>query len=401
MSSFALAWRTARRYKARALLAVAGVAIIGALNFDMLLLSRGLLLSFADLIGRTGFDVRVVSGSGLADRVPIEGAGALAAEIRRLPEVEAVAVLRRGSAMVGADGRPASFASLLATNDPSGAGAWSLLRGSSLDGDRAAAAPPLVVSRALSASLRLEPGSTVRLHAHLPGRSSALPPADFRVAGIAEFRFESFDSAVAATTLEGFRYAYGGLADDEAEMLLVASKPEAGAGRALPAIARLRPDLRAFSNEQVIAEFNRNGFAYFRQISAVLSATASAFTFLLVATLLTVSVNQRLAEVAALRALGISRRRVAGTLLWESALLVGLGGLLAVPLGFALSQAFDHILRRMPGLPEALHFFVFDWRALASHLLLLAGTAVVAAFYPMWLAVKLPIAQTLRQEVVS
>ena len=56
MTSLGLAWRTARRYRARTLLAVAGVAIIGALLFDMLLLSRGLLASFADLLDSEGFD---------------------------------------------------------------------------------------------------------------------------------------------------------------------------------------------------------------------------------------------------------------------------------------------------------------------------------------------------------
>ena len=156
-----------------------------------------------------------------------------------------------------------------------------------------------------------------------------------------------------------------------------------------------------FSNDQVISTFNRNGFAYFRQISIVLSTTTAVFTFLLVATLLTVSVNQRLGEVAALRALGIARRKIAATLLWEAALLVGVGGVMALPLGALLAAALDGILRRMPGLPDGLHFFVFEPRALALHAALLAATAVVAALYPMWLAVKLPIAQTLRQEVVS
>jgi hypothetical protein len=46
MTSFALAWRTAQRYRAQTILAIVGVAVIGALLFDMLLLSRGLLLSF-------------------------------------------------------------------------------------------------------------------------------------------------------------------------------------------------------------------------------------------------------------------------------------------------------------------------------------------------------------------
>src|SRR6185436_1347139 len=99
------------------------------------------------------------------------------------------------------------------------------------------------------------------------------------------------------------------------------------------AIARLRPDVRVLSNDQVMEQFNENAFSYFRQISTVLSTLTLAFTFLLVATLLTMSVNQRLGEVAALRALGFSRRRIALNLLWESALLVGGGGLLALPIG--------------------------------------------------------------------
>ena len=65
MTSFALAWRTTTRYRARSALAMAGVAIIGALLFDMLLLSRGLVDSFADLLDTSGFDVRVVAHEGL------------------------------------------------------------------------------------------------------------------------------------------------------------------------------------------------------------------------------------------------------------------------------------------------------------------------------------------------
>jgi putative ABC transport system permease protein len=204
-----------------------------------------------------------------------------------------------------------------------------------------------------------------------------------------------------ATTWPGFQQANGGAAGDQADMLLAASAPQVGPDAAVAAIARLRPDLRAISNEQVISTFNRNGFAYFRQISIVLSTTTAVFTLLLVATLLTVSVNQRLGEVAALRALGIARRKIAATLLWEAALLVFVGGVIALPLGALLATALDRILRRMPGLPVGLHFFVFEPRALWLHAALLAATAVIAALYPMWLAVKLPIAPTLRQEVVS
>jgi putative ABC transport system permease protein len=404
MTALALAWRTARRYRARAVLAVAGVAIIGALNFDMLLLSKGLLLSFAGLVNSTGFDIRVVGSAGLPlARLPVHDAGRLMAEIARLPEVERTALVRTESAVTTLPGQPALPLELVGTTDPAGGGTWTLVAGKNLADVPAPSSsqPPIVVAESLAARLGLKPGSRLRLRIRIGGAQSALPSADFRVAGIANFPFEAAGAFVAATTTAGLRLAAGGDARDEADMVLAASASAAGPDAAVDAIARLRPDLRVFSNEQVISMFNRNGFAYFRQISIVLSTTTAAFTFLLVATLLTVSVNQRLGEVAALRALGIARRKIAATLLWEAALLVGVGGVMALPLGALLAVALDRILRRMPSLPEGLHFFVFEPQALALHAALLAVTGIVAALYPMWMALKLPIARTLRQEVIS
>ena len=92
---------------------------------------------------------------------------------------------------------------------------------------------------------------------------------------------------------------------------------------------------------------------------------------------------------------------MAADVLWEAALLVGIGGLLSVPLGFALSWWLDAILRSLPGVPLTLHFFVFEPRALWLHAALLAAVAVGAAVYPVWLVARLPIAATLRREFVS
>jgi putative ABC transport system permease protein len=404
MTAFALAWRTTSRYRARAVLAVVGVAVIGALNFDMLLLSHGLLLSFADLINSTGFDIRVAGSAGLPlARLPVEDAGRLMAEIARLPEVERTALIRSEPAVTTMANQPGLPLELIGTTDPAGAGSWTLVSGDNLldPVETPASSPPIVVSQSLASRLDLKPGSNLRLRVRVAGVMSSLPSAEFRVAGVGKFPFEAAGAYMVGTTWQGLQLANGGSAGDQADMLLAASTPQAGPDAAVAAISKLRPDLRAISNEQVISTFNRNGFAYFRQISIVLSSTTAAFTLLLVATLLTVSVNQRLGEVAALRALGIARRKIAATLLWEAALLVFVGGVIALPLGALLATVLDRILRRMPGLPVGLHFFVFEPRALWLHAALLAATAVIAALYPMWLAVKLPIAQTLRQEVVS
>src|SRR4029450_9368048 len=165
------------------------------------------------------------------------------------------------------------------------------------------------------------------------------------------------------------------------------------------AISALRPDLRVYSNAQVVEQFNSRAFSYFRQISVVLSTIPLASAFLLVATPLTMSVNQRLGEVAALRALGFPRRRIAANLLCESALLVGVGGIAALPLGGLLAVVLDRILRAMPGVPERLHFFVFELTTVALYAALLTATGLLAAVYPIWIAARLPIAATLRREV--
>jgi len=87
--------------------------------------------------------------------------------------------------------------------------------------------------------------------------------------------------------------------------------------------------------------------------------------------------------------------------LWRSALLVGAGGLVAVPLGLVLSTRLDAILKRMPGIPANLHFFIFEPNTLVRYLVFLVLTTMLAALYPIRMIVRLPIAATLRAEVIS
>jgi putative ABC transport system permease protein len=401
MTALHLAWRTVRRYRAQTLLAIAGVAVIGALLFDMLLLSRGLLLSFADLLDRAGYDVRIVGGGGMTLRLPIAGSAAIAHDVAALPEVERVTSIRLMPATIAVPVRQRPANVTLVGVSGATTGVWTIVRGTNLPDNAPAAACPLVIGRQLADTLGLDIGMQVRVTAEQPGVASALPPVDCRVVGIARFAFSAAGSDDVATTDAAFHRAAAEDRPGDADLILVASRAGAGPAATVAAIERRHRGLAVYSNEEVLEQFNRNGFAYFRQISIVLSSLTMVFAFLLVATLLTVSVNQRLGEIAALRAIGIGRRRVAAMLLWESALLVGVGGVLALPLGEALAVGLDHILRQMPGLPEQLHFFVFEPRALLIHLVLLVATAIAAAAYPVWLTARMPIAATLRREIID
>lgn len=403
MTSRALAWRTVMSERSRAVLAVVGVAVIGALLFDMLLLSRGLLVSFRQMLDLAGYDVRIVASDGFPIRAAIPNASPVAADVARLPEVREVTIVRSDRAVVLTRGRMAVEAALLNLSAGTERHVWHLREGQNLDrGVRTkSSSPPAVINRGLAAALGLAPGSIIRVRVIVSGAASALPALTLEVVGTADFEFASNDEYAVATTFDAFQRARASTATDAADLILVASGPAVPSAVTVAAIERRRPDIHAYSNEQVVARFDESGFAYFRQISFVLSSITLAFAFLLVGTLLTVSVNQRLGQVAALRALGLPRRRIAAMLAWESACLVGVGGALSLPVGWLLAIELDRILRRMPNLPERLHFFVFEPRIVVWHLALLAATGVVAAIYPVWIATRLPIASTLRLETIS
>jgi putative ABC transport system permease protein len=397
---WALALRSLVRQPSRAVLGVLGIAAVGALLFDMLLLSRGLLVSFRALLDVAGFDVRVMATDTPFASAPLPRAGAAVAAIAGLPEVEEVVPIKFGGATVDAPlGTPTEI--YFHGIEPGARRPWKVLAGTDLRFARPDSLPPLVVNRHLADTFHLAPGSEITLRGDCTRDKSAVPATRFRVTAVVEFPFDEPRALTSATRMADFRKACGQEDKDEADLLLVASREGTGADAAVRAIRAARPDVHPFSNEELVARFQAVGFSYFRQISTVLSSVTLLFGLLLITVLLTVSVNQRLAEIAALRALGFTRRRVVLDVLCQSVLLVGTGGLLSLPLGLALSAWLDHILRAMPGIPSSVTFFAFEPRALALHAALMAATALLAALYPMRLVGRLPIAATLRDEAVT
>ncbi len=400
MSAFAFACRTLVRQPARAGLGVLGIAAVGALLFDMLMLANGLVLSMRDLLDRSGFEVRITATPALPGSGPrLTGAAAAAARIAALPEVDEAVPLRFGTGEVDAPSRPSALPIALVGMDPSRRRGWTIERGRDLS--RSGEAREIVINDALAAATARSPGDWITVRASCDAGRTAMPPMTFRIAGIVRFPFDTVSQMTAAISRVDVVEACGGEARDEADLILVTTSRGYSADQARDAIARLEPGLAALTNGQVVGRLDASGFSYFRQISAVLATVTAAFGLLLITVLLTVSVNQRLGTIAALRAIGLSRRRVVADVVCESALMVGAGGMLAVPLGFLLAGWFDRILTQIPGLPGELHFFVFQPRALLVHAGVMAATAILAAAYPVQLVARLPITATLRDEVTS
>jgi putative ABC transport system permease protein len=401
MNAIGFAWRSLVRQPARAALGILGVAAVGALLFDMLLLSRGLIVSMQDLLDRGGWDVRVSMGELPGGGLRIPDAVDTAEAISRLPSVQAALVMRSATAQIDrASGQSmrASFQGVATRSiDPAGSrlrAPWTILRGR--DAERP---DEVVIDEKIASESPLEPGGEITMRASCVGDLEALPPTRLKVVGVAEFPFQTTNENTTGGTLDALQTACGGNVGTEADLILVTSRGDADATAA--AIRTLRPEIRAATNTEVVGRLQQTGFTYFRQISSVLTTVTVSFAVLLITVLLTVSVNQRLGEIAALRALGFSRMRVVKDVLSESVLIVGIGGVLSLPLGLLLASGLDRILKGMPGIPVALHFFVFETEALAVHIALLVATAIIAALYPMRIVSTLPIAGTLRDEVIG
>ncbi|MFW6089819.1 MAG: ABC transporter permease, partial [Gemmatimonadota bacterium] len=97
------ALREPRRHPGRTLLAVAGVAVSGAMLLDMLMLSNGLQTSFRDLLRGAGYEVRVSPAGTLPldTEATIRDAARLLAELRDDGEVARVAPVLAANLSMG------------------------------------------------------------------------------------------------------------------------------------------------------------------------------------------------------------------------------------------------------------------------------------------------------------
>src|SRR5262249_49327465 len=112
--------RTLLRQPGRSAVGILGIAAVGALLFDMLLLSRGLVVSFRELLDSVGFDVRVMAGEvGPIGGQKLPHATSITRELALLPEIDEVVPIRVADAEMAATGRSSLGFSLMGVDSRS------------------------------------------------------------------------------------------------------------------------------------------------------------------------------------------------------------------------------------------------------------------------------------------
>jgi len=401
-----LAVRTLVRVPARTALVVLGLSVTGALLLDMTMLAGGLQASLGSVLSRLGFAVRVVPRGTLpfSSDAEIADADGLAAAIATQPGVTAaIPVLGANLYVQRADRRFPSFALGVPSGVP---GVYTLIAGADLP---ARAGPPaggtapdipVVINQNMARLDGVRIGDRVVLSA-APGLilQAFAAVRTCRVAGIADFYFDlpaQRTVALAAPILRGLLDRPPG----GASLILVRMSDASRADALARWIARRDPRVDAFSLQEFLTRTGAR-LTYFNQFSVILGTMSATVAFLLIAAIVTLSVGERLGEIAMLRAMGVVRARIVGLVLVEGVALAAAALPGAFLLGIAIARNLDRILLSAPGVPEHLHFFTLTSAAALRTVGILLATGALGGAYPAAVTARLEVGPTLHREVVS
>ncbi|MFM2141278.1 MAG: hypothetical protein RLZZ25_1543 [Gemmatimonadota bacterium] len=391
-----LALAALTRRRGRTALTIAGVAVATAMLLDMVMLGSGMRESFRGFIEQQGFQLRLTPRGTMPfdSEATVGGAAALVARIAEDPDVVAVApVLGAKLFTPRADSVVPAF---LLGIDPRVQGDYVLAEGRDIG-----APDEMVVNGAWLAATGVRLGDTLRVAAGYDAQLRRFSgERTVRVVGRGRFFMLAGGEKVAALPIATVQAMGGAEQRDRLSVVLVATRPGAAVESVGRRIEASDARVSALSTEAAL-RFVDERLSYFRQLAFILASVSLLTGFLLVTTLVTVSVNERIGEIAVMRAIGIARERIVLQVMLEGLVLSVIGAVLGLGLGLVTAQWLNGILSAFPGLPAAFDFFRFEPSAAVRSLGLIIGCGIGAGLWPAWRATTLSIAQTLREEAVA
>ena len=384
------------RHRARTALAILGVAVSAAMLLDMVMLSSGMRESFRGLLLSQGFQLRLSPKGTLPfdTEATIRNADSLVAFLRARSSVQAVSPVLGGQLHF-----PLATATVTAAAlgvDPTVQGDYELVGGRNPTSEN-----ELVANDALLRAIGHGVGDTVRAAAgYDPQLRSYSGERTLRIVGRVRFIYLALDQRASALPIETLRAMNGPELDGRASLAMVRLRPGVSVERERAELERLLPRVTVISTVAALQQVDER-LSYFRQLAVILGAVSLVVGFLLVTTLVTVSVNERIGEIAVMRAIGVRRWRVVSQIVLESSAIMLIAAPLGLALGLVTARWLNSILANFPGLPERIDFFLFQPSAAWTALGLLALCGMLAGVYPAWRSASLPIAITMREEAVG
>jgi len=347
-------------------------------------------------IARTGYGEHHLREPGRY-LIPAEESGRILDLLREVPEVEHVGRQRQFSGMIASGDRYVAFVGIGV--DPDQDTAFSrhvtLQRGEPLSSDDPYG---MICGLGLADRFAGDPGAVVTLLTNTD--SGALNAVDVRLRGVFEGGMKVFDDWTLKLPLAAVEEL---LLDDRTEKIVVLLQET----EQVPAVqARLEErflaqglDLEVRSWRK-LAVFHNQTVSLFKRELDVIKLIIATIVILGIANTIGMSILERRAELATLRALGLRRGAIARLLLGEALLTGLLGGLLGVALGAVIAYVATAIGIPFPSPPGSTRPFLggvdFVPAIAASSFLLSVLSTLAASLLPVWRATRRPIAEILR-----
>ena len=384
------------RHRSRTVLAVLGVAIAAALLLDMVMLASGMRESFRDLLMSRGFEIRLAPKWTLPfdTDATIPDVAAVTEVLRSNPDIELISPVMGASIHIPVGGRNVS--SPVLGIDPAVQGDYEMVSGEDVTRPDA-----IVINDFLLGQLGAKVGDTLAIATgYDPQTRSYTSQRNLVVTGRARFIYGAARQAGSAVRRETLETMVQQSMRNRASLFMVSLREGAEPEEVRSWIAGELPNVSAISIASAIEVVDRR-LSYFRQLALILGSVSLFVGFLLVTTLMTVSVNERAGEIAVMRALGVSRAHVVQQIVIEGVAISLAGAIVGLALGLVTARFLNTILSAFPGLPMAIDFFLFQPRAAWSALGLLTAAGIGAGIFPAWRAARLPIAESLRREAIA
>ncbi|MBA2707412.1 MAG: ABC transporter permease [Gemmatimonadaceae bacterium] len=393
---FTLAWASLRRHTSRTLLATLGVAVAAAMLLDMVMMSTGMRESFRELLLSRGFQLRLAPKGTLPfdTDATMERSSEIIAVLRENPSIVTVSPVLGATIHVPIGGRVVTSAALGV--NPEVQGDYELLAGRDPVG-----AGEIAVNDEFLAATGLKPGDAMDVATgYDPQLRTYSGSRRLVISGRVRFLYGAVNQLATAIELETLRTMGGESRADDTSLFMLKVRNDSEVEAARDWIERRIPSVSAISTSTALAQVDER-LSYFRQLALILGTVSLFVGFLLVTTLVTVSVNERIGEIAVMRALGVSRAHVVQQIVLEGVAISVAGAIAGLALGLVTAQYLNGILSSFPGLPVAIDFFLFQPRSAWTALGLLTLSGILAGVYPSFRAASLPIATTLREDAIA
>lgn len=402
-----LALATLSRRRARTALTTAGVAVAAAMLLDMVMLGSGMRESFRGFIEQQGFQIRLTPRGTMPfdSEATVGGGAALVQSVSADPDVVKVSPII-GAKIFSRVTRATAAGSNHAADSVVAAfvlGVVPAIQGDYLivEGREIAAPDEMVVNASYLAATGFAVGDTVQIAAGYDAQMRRFAGSrTVRIVARARFVMLGGTERAAALPLATVQAMGGPERADRVSVVMVATRPGADIETVRLRLEAADARVSALSTAAAL-KFVDERLGYFRQLAFILASVSLAVGFLLVTTLVTVSVNERIGEIAVMRAIGVARWRIVAQVMAEGVALSLVGATIGLGLGLITAKWLNGILAAFPGLPAAFDFFYFEPAAAFRSLGLLVLCGIAAGVWPAWRAATLPIAKTLREEAVA